>query len=155
MKKIIATLLAVCMAVSLITVPACAYSLDFSKLDWQSIINNWVSKHYPVEKPEESEEPIETAPAETEEPEEVEEYTIRYDANGGIWYNMNASPVTKNASYVHVQAGESTKTLNAPTRGGYSFAGWELPDGTILKAREEFTPNEDMTIKAKWKYNGN
>ena len=153
MKKIITILLAVCTTACLIAAPASAAGIKISWPDWQSIYD-WFC-HLPAES-EETEPPAESVePDEPEEPEETapaEEYAIRYDANGGIWWSLNSSPATKNIKYVYVQDGNSTKTLSAPTRGGYSFRGWRAEDGTVYEAQETFTPDCDMTLTAIWEY---
>ena len=117
MKKIITILLAVCMAASLIAAPASAAGIKISWPDWQSIYD-WFC-HLPAES-EEPEPPAESVePDEPEEPEETapaEEYTIRYDANGGYFWSQYASPAISKTKTYHKTAGESHTIIKAPQR---------------------------------------
>ena len=137
MKKLITTLLVICLLVSLLAVPASASAPDgwtgwFSGFNWP----DWFC--HP---------PEQTEPA---EPEAAQEYTIRYDANGGYWWSQYASPAISNSKKYTVEAGEVHKTISAPIRTGYTFHGWESPDGTVYQPGEKITPTENMTFKAVW-----
>lgn len=167
MKKIITMLLTISLIVGTLSIPAYAAEYGGSWADYLDYWKTWLNQvqiaaDAPEETdPAETEEPAMEEPAVPEESEEPEvpveseapvEYRIRYDANGGIWWNMNASPATKNVSYVYVQVGKSTKALNAPTRGGYAFRGWQAEDGTVYAAQEAFVPDCDMNLKAIWEW---
>lgn len=137
MKKRIITLLAICLLVILLAVPAYAAALDgwtvwFSGFNWP----DWFCQP-----------PEQTEPA---EPEAAKEYTIRYDANGGYWWSQYASPAISNIKSYTVEAGEIHKIISAPIRTCYTFQGWEAPDGTVYQPGEKITPTESMTLKAVW-----
>lgn len=71
-------------------------------------------------------------------------YTLTYDANGG--QNAPAS--------VKLVPGAATLSEQAPTREGYTFAGWNTQQdgsGTTYQAGGAFTmPKEDVTLYAQW-----
>ena len=136
MKKRIITLLAICLLVSLLAVPVSAAAPD-GWTGWFSGFN-WPDWFY---QPPEQTEP---------EPVEAEEYTIRYDANGGYWWSQYASPAISNSKTYTVEAGESHKIISAPIRTCYVFQGWEAPDGSVYQPGEKITPTENMTFKALW-----
>ena len=152
MKKFITTLLAICLLVSILAVPASAAAPG----DWSGWFSgfNWLDWFY--QQPEEQEQ-IEQ---ETTEPEyeetspkvvyEEEEFVIRYDANGGYWWSQYASPAISNIKSYTVEAGEIHKIISAPIRTCYTFQGWKAPDGTIYQPGEKITPTESMTFKAIW-----
>lgn len=149
MKKRIITLLAICLFVSLLAVPASAAAPGdwtgwFSGFTWP----DWFCQ--PPEQPEPEPEPEQQEP-EPEEPEAAQEYTIRYDANGGYWWSQYASPAISNIKTYTVDAGEVHKIINAPIRTLYTFHGWEAPDGSVYQPGEKITPAENMTLKAIWK----
>ena len=141
MKKFITTLLAICLLVSLLTVPASAAAPG----DWSGWFSgfNWLDWFY--QQPEQTEpEP------EPEEPEDAQEYTIRYDANGGYWWSQYASPAIRDSKKCVVDAGESHTLIAGPIRTGYTFIGWKTELGDVLKAGDTITPKESMTLKALW-----
>ena len=136
MKKLITTMLAICLIVSLLAVPASAAAPDgwtgwFSGFTWPEWFYNALEQTEP-------------------EPVEAEEYTIRYDANGGYWWSQYASPAISNSKKYTVEAGEIHKIISAPIRTGYTFHGWEAPDGSVYQPGEKITPTENMTFKAVW-----
>ena len=136
MKKLIITLLTISLLVSLLAVPASAASLDgwtgwFSGFTWPEWFDNT---------------PEQTEP----EPVEAEEFTVRYDANGGYWWSQYASPAISNSKKYTVEAGEVHKIISAPIRTGYTFQGWEAPDGSVYQPGEKITHTENMTFKAIW-----
>ena len=138
MKKIITTMLTICLLVSLLAVPVSAADPDgwtgwFSGFNWP----DWFCQP-----------PEQTEPA---EPEAAQEYTIRYDANGGYWWSQYASPAISNSKKYTVEAGEIHKIISAPIRTGYTFQGWEAPDGSVYQPGEKITPTENMTFNAIWK----
>ena len=137
MKKRIITLLAICLLVSLLAVPASAAAPD-CWTDWFPGFN-WPDWFY--QPPEQTEQA---------EPEAAQEYTIRYDANGGYWWSQYASPAISNIKSYTVEAGEIHKIISAPIRTCYTFHGWEAPDGTVYQPGEKITPTESMTLKAVW-----
>lgn len=151
MKKIITILLAVCMTACLIAAPASAAGIKISWPDWQSIYD-WFC-HLPAES-EETEPPAESVePDEPEEPEETapaEEYTIRYDANGGYFWSQYASPAISNSKSYKVTAGNTHKVISAPQRTCYTFAGWMDEDGSVYHAGDVITPTKSMAMKAIW-----
>ena len=139
MKKLIITLLAICLLVSLLAIPASAAAPDgwtgwFSGFAWP----DWFYQ------------PPEPAEPEPEEPEAAQEYTIRYDANGGYWWSQYASPAISNSKKYTVEAGEVHKIISAPIRTGYVCQGWEAPDGSVYQPGEKITPTGNMTLKAVW-----
>ena len=155
MKKIITILLAVCTTACLIAAPASAAGIKISWPDWQSIYD-WFC-HLPAES-EETEPPAESVePEEPEEPEETapaEEYTIRYDANGGYFWSQYASPAISSIKKYTVTAGGTHKIISAPQRTCYTFAGWMDEDGNLYQPGDKITPTGDLSLKAKWTYNG-
>lgn len=139
MKKLITTLLAICLLVSLLAVPASAaapgdWSGWFSGFNWP----DWFYQH--PEQPE----------PEPEEPDAAQEYTIRYDANGGYWWSQYASPAIRDSKKCVVDAGESHTLIAGPIRTGYTFIGWKTELGDVLKAGDTITPKENMKLKAVW-----
>ena len=141
MKKIITTLLTICLLVSLLAVPASAAAPG----DWSGWFSgfNWLDWFY--QQPEEPEQ-IEQ---EATEP-EAEEFVIRYDANGGYWWSQYASPAIRDSKKCVVDAGESHTLIAGPIRTGYTFIGWKTELGDVLKAGDTITPKEDMKLKAVW-----
>ena len=139
MKKRITTLLAICLLAGLLAVPASAAAPD-CWTDWFSGFN-WPDWFY---------QPPEQAEPEPEEPEAAQEFTIRYDANGGYWWSQYASPAISNSKKYTVEAGEVHKIISAPIRTGYTFQGWEAPDGSVYQPSEKITPTENMTFQALW-----
>lgn len=139
MKKLITTLLAICLLVSLLVVPASAAAPG----DWTGWFSgfNWLDWFY---------QPPEQAEPEPEEPEVTQEYTIRYDANGGYWWSQYASPAIRDSKKCVVDAGESHTLIAGPIRTGYTFIGWKTELGDVLKAGDTITPKEDMKLKAVW-----
>ena len=152
MKKIITILLAVCTTACLIAAPASAAGIKISWPDWQSIYD-WFC-HLPAES-EETEPPAESVePDEPEEPEETapaEEYTIRYDANGGYFWSQYASPAISSIKKYTVTAGGTHKIISAPQRTCYTFAGWMDEDGNLYQPGDLITPEENLSFKAQWK----
>ena len=158
MKKLITTLLAICLLVSILAVPASAAAPG----DWTGWFSgwNWPDWFYQPAEPEPEEpEQIEQEVTEPEyeesepeqaEPEAAQEYTIRYDANGGYWWSQYASPAISNSKKYTVDAGEVHKIISAPIRTGHTFQGWEAPDGSVYQPGEKITPTENMTFKAIW-----
>ena len=158
MKKTIAVLLAVCMAASLLAVPAFAASPGWDWSDYFSRWKSWVTKEQEPEIPaaqDAPEAPVESeAPEETEVPEETEpvvEYTIRYDANGGYFWSQYASPAISNTKTYHKTAGESHTIIKAPQRTSYTFCGWADGDGNLYQPGDLITPEENLSFKAQWK----
>ena len=152
MKKTIAMLLAACMTVCLIAAPASAAGIKISWPDWKSIYD-WF-----YHQPAESEAPVETdeaeAPVETGAPEETapaEEYTIRYDANGGYFWSQYASPAISSIKKYTVTAGGTHKIISAPQRTCYTFAGWMDEDGNLHQPGDKITPTGDLSLKAQWR----
>ena len=142
MKKLITTLLAICLLISLLAVPASAAAPgDWS--DWFSGFN-WPDWFY---QNSEEQEKIEQ---EATEPEEAEEFVIRYDANGGYWWSQYASPAICDSKECVVDAGESHTLIAGPIRTCYTFIGWETELGDVLKAGDTITPKENMKLKAVW-----
>lgn len=139
MKKLITTLLAICLLVSLLAVPASAAAPG----DWTGWFSGWNWPDWLYQPPEQTE-------PEPEEPEAAQEYTIRYDANGGYWWSQYASPAIRDSKKCVVDAGESHTLIAGPIRTGYTFIGWETELGDVLKAGDTITPKEDMKLKAVW-----
>ena len=137
MKTRIITLLTICLLVSLLAVPASAAAPG----DWTGWFSCFVWPDWLYQPPEQTE------PA---EPDVAQEYTIRYDANGGYWWSQYASPAISNIKTYTVEAGEVHKIISAPIRTGYTFQGWEAPDGSVYQPGEKITPTENMTLKAIW-----
>lgn len=152
MKKLITTMLAICLLVSLLAVPASAAAPG----DWSGWFSgfNWLDWFYQQpEEPEQIEQEVTEPEYEESDPEvvyEAEEFVIRYDANGGYWWSQYASPAISNSKKYTVEAGEVHKIISAPIRTGYTFQGWEAPDGSVCQPGEKITPTENMTFKAIW-----
>ena len=138
MKKRITTLLAICLLVSLLAVPASAAAPD----GWTGWFSGFAWPDWFCQPPEQTE------PA---EPEAAQEYTIRYDANGGYWWSQYASPAISNIKSCTVEAGEVHTIIRAPIRTCYTFQGWKAPDGSVYPPGEKITPTENMTFMALWK----
>ena len=137
MKKRIITLLAICLLAGLLAVPVSAAAPG----DWTGWFSGFVWPEWFYQPPEQTE------PA---EPDVAQEYTIRYDANGGYWWSQYASPAISNSKKYTVEAGEIHKIISAPIRTGYTFQGWEAPDGSVYQPGDKITPTENMTFKAIW-----
>lgn len=136
MKKFITSTLAICLLVGILAVPVSAASPG----DWTGWLSgwNWQERFY-------------QAPAQDEsESEAAQEYTIRYDANGGYWWSQYASPAISSSKKYTVDSGEVHKIISAPIRTGYTFQGWEAEDGSIYQPGEKITPTENMMLKAVW-----
>ena len=152
MKKLITTLLAICLLVSLLAVPASAAAPG----DWSSWFSgfNWLDWFYQQpEEPEQIEQEVTEPEYEESDPEvvyEAEEFVIRYDANGGYWWSQYASPAIRDSKKCVVDAGESHTLIAGPIRTGYTFIGWKTELGDVLKAGDTITPKEDMKLKAVW-----
>ena len=152
MKKLITTLLAICLLVSLLAVPASA-AAPGDWTGWFSVFN-WPDWFY--QQPEEQEQiEQEVTEPECEESEsevvyEAEEFVIRYDANGGYWWSQYASPAIRDSKKCVVDAGESHTLIAGPIRTGYTFIGWKTELGDVLKAGDTITPKENMKLKAVW-----
>ena len=142
MKKFITTLLAICLLVSLLAVPASAVAPD----GWTGWFSGFTWPEWFYQPPEQTE-PAEPEP---EEPEAAQEYTIRYDANGGYWWSQYASPAIRDSKKCVVDAGESHTLIAGPIRTCYTFIGWKTELGDVLKAGDTIIPKEDMTLKAVW-----
>ena len=71
----------------------------------------------------------------------VTQYTLTYNANGGI-----VSPTTKK-----INKGSKIGTLPTPTRSGYTFNGWYTEATGGSKVNENTTINSNITIYAQWK----
>lgn len=97
-------------------------------------------------------EPVPTEPAPTEE--QAAEYTVRYDANGGYFFSMYASPSVYSTKTVTVEAGKTLTISGAPNRTCYTFRGWETKDGTVYQAGEKIVVTQNLSLKAIWEYNG-
>ena len=176
MKKIITMLLTISLIVCTLSIHACAAEYNSP---WATYFDRWktwfdkvvqMQEQEPEEaSPAETEKPTleePAAPAESEEPEvptesevpeepeetePAEEYTIRYDANGGYWWSQYASPAISNSKKYTVEAREVHKIISAPIRTGYTFHGWEAPDGSVFQPGEKITPTENMTFIAIWR----
>ncbi len=72
------------------------------------------------------------------------EYQVTFDADGG-------------EGEMAVMTAENTE-ITLPecgfTRTGYSFAGWMLEDTVVGQPGETYAVSGDVTLKAKWDYNG-
>ena len=142
MKKFIVTLLAVCLIAVILVVPVSAASSDGWSFDWNW--HNWFD-WLPTQ-----EEQAPESEQEDSEPVETQEYTIRYDANGGYWWSQYASPAISNSKKYTVEAGEVHKIISAPIRTGYTLKGWKDADGNIYQPGDKITPTENMSFKAVW-----
>lgn len=71
----------------------------------------------------------------------VETYTVTFDSNGG----------TEVASITGLEEGATVALPVAPTKSGYTFAGWFTDDGTFNNPFTAATPvNASITVYAKW-----
>jgi uncharacterized repeat protein (TIGR02543 family) len=77
---------------------------------------------------------------------DVDTYTIAYDANGG----SNAP-----SSQTKIYGVDLTLSSNAPTRTGYTFAGWNPGKAALMtyKPGDHYTANAATTLYAKWTAN--
>ena len=76
------------------------------------------------------------------------EYTVKYDSNGGEGTMTDDNAYQYNANV--------TVRENAFTRDGYTFTGWNTAKdgkGTAYKADETFQITENTTLYAQWKAN--
>ena len=105
MKKFIVTLLAVCLIAVILVVPVSAASSDGWSFDWNWY--NWFD-WLPTQ-----EEQAPESEQEDFEPVEAQEYTIRYDANGGYWWSQYASPAISNSKKYTVDAGNIHTIISA------------------------------------------
>ena len=82
--------------------------------------------------------------AKDETPPTVEEFTVRYDANGGTGTAPAESKVTKGDSY--------TIAANPFSRTGYIFAGWRTSPtgGTFRASASTFVVESNTTLCAQW-----
>lgn len=69
-------------------------------------------------------------------------HTVTFNADGG-----EPKPIEQSI----VGGGNATEPVPAPTKDGFTFKGWYLPDGTAYKFNEPVTA--DITLKAKWEAN--
>lgn len=136
MKKFITTLLAICLLAGILAVPASAAAPG----DWTGWFSGFTWPEWFYNAPEQTE----------PEPVEAEEFTVRYDANGGYWWSQYASPALSTTKKYTVEAGESHTIISAPIRTGYTFQGWEAQDGAVYQPGKKITPAENMTLKALW-----
>lgn len=157
MKKIIITLLAICLLAALCAVPVCAAEWDKPQAAYTPRWLDWF-RDYREPAPAETTVPPETE-APTEEPTEAPteppatEYKIKYDCNGGYFFSMYASPSVFNTKTVTVEAGKTLTVSDAPERNAcYAFRGWQASDGAIYQPGDKITPTENMTMKAVWEY---
>ena len=72
----------------------------------------------------------------------VNKYTVTFNADGGI-----PEPEEEHVEY-NKEVNEPTP---APTKNGFTFKGWYLPDGTKYNFSTKVT--EDITLKALWEEN--
>lgn len=75
------------------------------------------------------------------------------------FYNVTVKGSHAGTTGAGSYAEDTTITINAGTRSGYSFAGWTSPDGVTFanagSATTTFTmPAKNMTVTAAWSYNG-
>ncbi len=72
-------------------------------------------------------------------------YKITVNPNGGTWKGVNTN--TEEAGYYNGQ----TIKIEAPTRQGYNFEGWEVTQGTMNGSKTEYTfTTSNATLKARW-----
>jgi len=74
----------------------------------------------------------------------VDTYTVAFNANGG-----SGAPASQTKTYNQ----SLTLSSTAPTRTGYTFAGWNTAangTGTDYSAGGSYTQNEAVTLYAKW-----
>lgn len=80
-----------------------------------------------------------------EEREEMWEYLLHYDLNGGTG--------AEDADYSDHYYREDNNTATVPTdptRAGYAFAGWTDAFGNVYYAGDELSVKADMTLTAQW-----
>ena len=77
---------------------------------------------------------------------EAPEYSLTFDPNGGTWADGTTDP--KIISPVH--KGDVVKTLEAPTKEGFTFDHWE---GSTYDAGADYVVDGDHTFTAVWKEN--
>lgn len=71
-------------------------------------------------------------------------YQVSYDLNGGV----AAESVTYAAETV--VSGETTTAKAAPTKAGYTFAGWKVDETTTYQPDAEITVTGNITLTAQW-----
>ena len=79
-----------------------------------------------------------TLKAKWEVKEEVKQYTVTFDSNGGT--SVSKQVVTEN---------KTATTPKEPTKKGYKFIGWYLGDSKYSFGTKV---TKDITLKAKWEY---
>ena len=68
----------------------------------------------------------------------TQEIEVRFEGNG----------VSVNS--IIIEEGESISNFQRPTRANYEFDGWYLDDSFNLPVPQRLTPQEDITLYAKW-----
>ena len=68
-----------------------------------------------------------------------EYFLMNFDLDGGF----GVEPI-----YARYEA--PTTNIGTPQRAGYTFAGWELPDGTVVEQPMSYMPLNGISYKAKW-----
>lgn len=79
-------------------------------------------------------------------------YTITLDANGGSC-DVTSFTATYNKTYDSVTSFPDIGDANAPTRTGYTFAGWYNESGTQRIGTNKHITDSDLTFTAKWNAN--
>lgn len=158
MKKLFAFLLAFAFALAL---PAAVYADG-----WRDSLADWLGQYnageypLPVSRfPASAAAPTaEPTAAPTAQPTEAPTatpaatVTVKYDCNGGYWFNAYASPAMTATKRITVTAGAAHTVLNAPIRTCYAFRGWRADDGTVYLAGATITPTCNMSLAAVWEY---
>lgn len=79
---------------------------------------------------------------------------VTFNVNSGVW-NDTADKFVKNEDNTYTESFKAGATADIPTepsKTDYNFLGWFTEDGTLFDFTSEV--NEDITLYAKWEYNG-
>ena len=82
----------------------------------------------------------------SKETENMWEYLLRYDLNGGT----GAEGVYSDHYYFKPEGGNTATVAADPSRAGYVFAGWQDADGKWYAAGDTVTVDRDITLTAQW-----
>lgn len=89
----------------------------------------------------------------------TKELTIKVaDAEAAKYHNVTLSGAGTGATGAGSHAAGTTVNIYAGTKSGYTFNGWTSDDVTVLSASSKnasfVMPDNDVTVKANWVYNG-
>ena len=90
---------------------------------------------------------------------DTKELTIKVaDAEAAKYHNVTLTGAGTGATGAGSHAAGTTVNIYAGTKSGYTFNGWTSDDVTVLSASSKnasfVMPDNDVTVKANWVYNG-